>query len=993
MATAIQALKGDAPQQVRSLYRQLLRTGDQFAAYNFREYAKRRTRDAFREHQHVEDPRQVQELIQKGLNELQGLKRQTVVSQFFQFDRLVVEGGAAGKQKGNKGGIVRQKEQGLVPKSRSGANLSTLWLQFSLSIDETPQSVRTRRANRSGYTEHDDFEGLPVRQWRQEWVSVEPPAPVETTQKNDIWDVELPWGMPKDAGLLPQHSQDLLRAARSGVLYKRPAPAEEEEADADAVAEKPEKKEDEASSKGFQIKVWKQINRNSEGSPVSHLAKRRKGTVTISSKTVTSHAPGATVTKATVRRVDAAGNPYTQEITLQAGQAVEGEIISTTVVSVAAVDPAQAQPQRARRPPPPKKKNKPGPGRGRKKKILPLPAPASGAPDAAPLADGAPAEPKVEGAEGADAAVKQEREDSNNPDSEMADNDEEDGDDDGDDGEDGDDGDEEQRDGENTDSQDQEMTDASPTVPTPTVDTLTELTDPESPVPKRAALPPNPINLAPPHLANSSPKGSPLKNVVLPSPTEPPTQFSPIAEALVPKSEPEQADVPMADGPEPASQAPTEPVDAAAIPDQPPVDTMAEDVQDATFIPPAEKVGDIVSPMAETRSTFSLATTAETEASGTRLESGDQTVASNDAPQDLMALDIPEELGTAQASEASDTPKIPDVISTSEVPSAEELPAPAVEDMMEQDEDSTPVPPTSIEEPPAPAPAPEAESGAPVVEDVPSAPPVLEQPSEPAQSPAKSPAKSPAALPEPPAPIEPPVVAAADIPPEIPVEVPVEAPAEVPVEVPVETPVEAAVEAAVEAPAEAPVETFVDAPAEAPIDVPIEAPAAPVEALAEAPAEVPVEVPTAEAESIPPSIAEVPMVAEDDVPDLLAGLETELDRQAEIGKSPVPEPPAAPHPEPAELPEVANPVPLPEVPPIEPEKPAEEPAEAPKDAPETTATPPAPDNAPVAPADADAAPATEPPASAEAAPAEEAEKEAEKKADATADAPAPAADA
>ncbi|GKT42597.1 LYR motif-containing protein 4B [Colletotrichum spaethianum] len=176
MATAIQALKGDAPQQVRSLYRQLLKTGDQFAAYNFREYAKRRTRDAFRENQNVEDPRRVQELIQKGLNELQMLKvgtfltlasllgleppttsrrgwrtkhgwrlnfarearganiraqRQTVVSQFFQFDRLVVEGGAAvglsqssgsnavvmlmvaqGKQKGNKGGIVRQKDQG-----------------------------------------------------------------------------------------------------------------------------------------------------------------------------------------------------------------------------------------------------------------------------------------------------------------------------------------------------------------------------------------------------------------------------------------------------------------------------------------------------------------------------------------------------------------------------------------------------------------------------------------------------------------------------------------------------------------------------------------------------------------------------------------------------------------------------------------------------------------------------------------------------------------
>ncbi|KDN67132.1 putative complex 1 protein [Colletotrichum sublineola] len=160
MATAIQALKGDAPQQVRSLvtdeeidaqYRQLLKSGDQFAAYNFREYAKRRTRDAFRENKNVEDPRRVQELIQKGLKELQILKvgftptylffiiiRSWV--QFFQFDRLVVEGGAAGKQKGNKGDIVRQKDQGYVL-SDSPAPLSpgTASMTLSIHTDGRPQ--------------------------------------------------------------------------------------------------------------------------------------------------------------------------------------------------------------------------------------------------------------------------------------------------------------------------------------------------------------------------------------------------------------------------------------------------------------------------------------------------------------------------------------------------------------------------------------------------------------------------------------------------------------------------------------------------------------------------------------------------------------------------------------------------------------------------------------------------------------------------------------
>lgn len=115
-------------------YRQMLRQGGQFASYNFREYAQRRTRDAFRENKDVRDPRQVQELIQKALKELQTMKvrglqahlrlwagvgrcdrpegiktglrkvttranvdsesqRQTVISQFYALDRLVVEGG------------------------------------------------------------------------------------------------------------------------------------------------------------------------------------------------------------------------------------------------------------------------------------------------------------------------------------------------------------------------------------------------------------------------------------------------------------------------------------------------------------------------------------------------------------------------------------------------------------------------------------------------------------------------------------------------------------------------------------------------------------------------------------------------------------------------------------------------------------------------------------------------------------------------------------
>ncbi|KAK0112094.1 hypothetical protein ONS96_001353 [Cadophora gregata f. sp. sojae] len=73
--SALAGVKGETGSQAaKSLYRQLLRQGAQFASYNFREYAKRRTRDAFREHKDVTDSRVIQELMQKGLKELQSMK-------------------------------------------------------------------------------------------------------------------------------------------------------------------------------------------------------------------------------------------------------------------------------------------------------------------------------------------------------------------------------------------------------------------------------------------------------------------------------------------------------------------------------------------------------------------------------------------------------------------------------------------------------------------------------------------------------------------------------------------------------------------------------------------------------------------------------------------------------------------------------------------------------------------------------------------------------
>lgn len=91
-------------------YRSLLRTSNNFSAYNFREYAKRRTRDSFRSHQHESDPEKINSLVKRAEEDLKMLQRQTTLSQFFQLDRLVVEGGVEGKDA--QGARARQKETG-----------------------------------------------------------------------------------------------------------------------------------------------------------------------------------------------------------------------------------------------------------------------------------------------------------------------------------------------------------------------------------------------------------------------------------------------------------------------------------------------------------------------------------------------------------------------------------------------------------------------------------------------------------------------------------------------------------------------------------------------------------------------------------------------------------------------------------------------------------------------------------------------------------------
>nr|XP_010336384.1 LYR motif-containing protein 4 isoform X2 [Saimiri boliviensis boliviensis] len=62
--------------QVLDLYRAMLRESKRFSAYNYRTYAVRRIRDAFRENKNVKDPVEIQTLMNKAKRDLEIIRRQ-----------------------------------------------------------------------------------------------------------------------------------------------------------------------------------------------------------------------------------------------------------------------------------------------------------------------------------------------------------------------------------------------------------------------------------------------------------------------------------------------------------------------------------------------------------------------------------------------------------------------------------------------------------------------------------------------------------------------------------------------------------------------------------------------------------------------------------------------------------------------------------------------------------------------------------------------------
>ncbi|AET39430.1 Isd11p Ecym_4375 [Eremothecium cymbalariae DBVPG len=75
---------------VLHLYRDFIRNSRQFTNYNFREYFLRKSRETFRQFKNAGDP-EVQALWKQAQTDIGMLKRQSMISQMYTFDKLVVE--------------------------------------------------------------------------------------------------------------------------------------------------------------------------------------------------------------------------------------------------------------------------------------------------------------------------------------------------------------------------------------------------------------------------------------------------------------------------------------------------------------------------------------------------------------------------------------------------------------------------------------------------------------------------------------------------------------------------------------------------------------------------------------------------------------------------------------------------------------------------------------------------------------------------------------
>lgn len=78
--------------QVLSLYKQLIKESRKFANYNYREYSLRKIRDTFRANKDVTSAETIEELVKKGEENLDLIKRQVTINQMYKTKPVILEG-------------------------------------------------------------------------------------------------------------------------------------------------------------------------------------------------------------------------------------------------------------------------------------------------------------------------------------------------------------------------------------------------------------------------------------------------------------------------------------------------------------------------------------------------------------------------------------------------------------------------------------------------------------------------------------------------------------------------------------------------------------------------------------------------------------------------------------------------------------------------------------------------------------------------------------
>lgn len=281
--------------------------------------------------------------------------------------------------------------------------------------DNTPGSNRRQ----GGVIDHDPTEGLPVRKWEQQFVTIKQDQKSEADPPQGP-NPDYPWPelpLPKDFHQLPAHSQEMLRRARMGNRAK-PSSDASAAVDDDAAGEDSENKpaivkED----RSYTVRRWAPAR--VEKPDAKYLADRRPGLpplyglsaqpeVTLPAKKmvkvrttdpvtgqqrifdtmileggessvegeiITEEEAAAAIATSTSETKDTEAAPGVMTESLAPGTVVEGVgvvnedgVVVAPSVAAAAAAVAEATPVR-RRPPPPKRK-KHGPGRGRKKIIV-----------------------------------------------------------------------------------------------------------------------------------------------------------------------------------------------------------------------------------------------------------------------------------------------------------------------------------------------------------------------------------------------------------------------------------------------------------------------------------------------------------------------------------------------------------------------------------------------------------------------------------------------